>query len=189
MPAQDKLREIARERTQLYANEKNGVNPDGTPRPGGKNPDLSGGQTGNIVAHVMDTRTGEIFETTNGPKGSEIPPSRVHPDIQQRLDDIRAAGPYPVFDKNGNPVPGQTQPYPGFDLPLRHAEVRATNEALHANPGSSIDDMIADTTFLRRDGLKDAPFCANCSGILSGVPSNSGRLEFDPQTQRIVERP
>jgi hypothetical protein len=188
MPAEQKLRDIARERTQQYMNEKNGVNADGTPLPGGRNADLSGGQTGNIVAHVMDTRTGEIFETTNGPKGSEIPPSRVHPEIQRRVDEINAAGPYPEFDKNGNPT-GNTQPYPGFDVPLRHAEVRGVNEALHANPGASIDDMIADTTFMRASGLKDAPFCANCSGILAGVPSNSGRLEFDHSTGRIHERP
>ncbi|OLF16985.1 type VII secretion target [Actinophytocola xanthii] len=187
-PVQEKLREIARERTQEYMNEKNGKNPDGSDRPGGKNAELSGGQTGNIVAHVMDTRTGEIFETTNGPKGSEIPPSQVHPEVQRRVDEMRANGPYPEFDKNGNPIPGTSQPYPGFDLPLRHAEVRGVNEALHANPGATIDDMIADTTFMRADGLKDAPFCANCSGILHEVPSNSHRREYDPDTGRIVER-
>jgi uncharacterized protein YukE len=181
VPVREKLRQLARDRAQTYYNEKKGLNPDGTPRPEGIDPNLSGGRTGNIVGHVMDTRTGEIFESTNGPKGSEIPQSEVHPDIRHRVDEMYRNGPYEV---SGNAQTGR----PHDDPPLRHAEVRATNQALHANPGSSIDDMIADTTFLRESGLKDAPFCANCASILHDVPSNSGRRVYDPNTGTVENR-
>jgi hypothetical protein len=179
VPVREKLRQIAQERAREYHDAK--VR---------KDDGLSGGRTGNIVAHVMDTRTGEVFETTNGPKGSQIDPADVHPELQRRVDELREQGPYPDFDRDGNPTGDPHRPYPGYDLPLRHAEVRGANDALHANPSATMDDLIADTTFLRKDGLADAPFCANCSGILRGdVPSNSQRLEYDPRTGKIEKRP
>jgi hypothetical protein len=178
VPVKEKLRQIAQDRAQQYYDAK-----------ARKDDGLSGGRTGNIVAHVMDTRTGEVFETTNGPKGSQIDPNDVHPEIQRRVDELREQGPYPEF-KDGNPVGEPNRPYPGYDLPLRHAEVRGANDALHANPNANLDDLIADTTFLRKEGLADAPFCANCSGILrDDVSSNSQRLEYDPNTGKIEKRP
>ncbi|MDT8910134.1 RHS repeat-associated core domain-containing protein [Amycolatopsis sp. PS_44_ISF1] len=174
VPVEKKLREISRERAEQYQTMKN--NKDG----------VSGGNTGNCVAHVIDRKTGEVFETTNGPGDNVI--TDVNPKLQERVDSLYNDGPYPKFDKQGNPI-GDDRPNatPHPDTPLRHAEVKGVNALLNKRPDANFSDMMADPSFLRATGVKEAPYCANCDGILHDVPSVSGRRHYDPATGRIID--
>jgi hypothetical protein len=140
---------------------------------------------GPVNSVVVDRRTGEIFEGTNGPVGDVIPDADLHPVLRERLDQLEANGPYPALNRDGTPIldaQGQPvmQPYPHPDDPLRHAEVKAVNELLWRRGGdadaSALDEMLVDNRFpYGGEGPRSAPCCANCHNLL-GSPSNAGRF-------------
>jgi hypothetical protein len=170
---------------------------------------VTGAATGNCVGWTIDRRTGEIFEGANGRRGTTIPPDEVHPLIQKNVDEAQAAGPYTAYGNDGQPMlengaPRQI-PYPHDDPPLRHAEVRATNEALMVRENArreeldlppyqhgdhsvltqeALEDMRIDVMMTKNPGresggLEEAPCCANCNLSLKGVQSGSGRWSGD----------
>ncbi|MCG8918610.1 hypothetical protein L6E12_22770 [Actinokineospora sp. PR83] len=64
--------------------------------------------SGPVNSVGVDTRTGEVLEAMNGGSRTDvIPPERVHPVIQQRLDEMREAGPYPQYNRDGTPQLGR----------------------------------------------------------------------------------
>jgi hypothetical protein len=141
-----------------------------------RNP-LSKKALGDCIAVGVDRRTGRVYEGINGRKGSQMAPDEVHPTVQGRVDAVRHGGPYP--DENGDP----TFPYPHPDIPLRHAEVKATNQALHdraalglPDDASALPEIMMHPHFVYTRGGMPAPFCANCHNVLGGVDSASGRF-------------
>lgn len=167
----EKLRELAHQRAVLYDELRK--------QPGGP---LGRDQTGGIVALVMDLRTGEVFESTNGTNPSVILKKFV-PSIRAR---IMAMFHHPARF-GGNTVNGQTtaqRRFKGFDSPFRHAEVRAADAALTKNPEARLDDLAADVVWAGAKGkkpLSPAAFCPNCSEILQEVRSNGGKRVYHPE--------
>jgi hypothetical protein len=154
---------------------------------------------GPVSSVGIDRRTGEVFEAVNGRPRDIIPDDQLHPLLRQRLDEMRANGPYQQYDRatgepmmrNGQPV---TTPYPYPDNPLRHAEVKIVNEMLWRRgadaDASALGDFRVDNTFpLDRSGPRPAPCCANCNVMIDGVPSNAGRLTHPPGHPNLQELP
>ncbi|MGK5738715.1 hypothetical protein [Micromonospora sp. URMC 103] len=160
---------------------------------------ISAKEAGPVNSLAVDLRTGEVFEGVNGRPRDVIPPEQLHPVLRERLDQMRAGGPYPQYNRDGTPLmrDGQqvTTPYPHGDNPLRHAEVKAVNEMLWRRgpdaDASVMSEFRVDNRFpFRSDGQVPAPCCANCHRLLAGTPSNAGRLTFDsghPDSQFIPE--
>jgi len=176
-PVDDYLRDVAEQRAEQYR----------TARAEGA---FSGGDLGPVSSVAVDRHTGEIFEATNGRRGDEILPDQVHPLLEERLRQLREAGPYPAvnkdgsvtLDEHGNPT---TRDYPHPDSPLQHAEVKAANELLWRRgpdvDASAFEQMSVDNYFpLGREGVRQAPCCVNCGQLLSGTPSNAGRFTGFP---------
>ncbi|MYS24961.1 MULTISPECIES: putative T7SS-secreted protein [unclassified Streptomyces] len=142
---------------------------------------------GDCIGIGVDRRTGHVYEGINGRKGDVLDPSEVHPTIQDRVDRLHDAGPFP--DREGNP----TFDYPHPDLPLRHAEVKATNMALHdraaaglADGASALPEITMNTHFVYTRGGMPAPFCANCHQVLGDVTSVAGRFPGWPPSDDIL---
>lgn len=72
---------------------------------------------------------------------------------------------YPGSGAGINPVTGMPS-HPGR-FPGTHAEVAAVNEALHANPGSTLNDIVVITTDAK--GANPMVACPHCAGILDEV--------------------
>ncbi|MDG4778146.1 YwqJ-related putative deaminase [Micromonospora sp. WMMD961] len=160
---------------------------------------ISAKETGPVNSVAVDLRTGEVFEGVNGRPRDVIPDENLHPVLRERLEQMRADGPYPQYNRDGTPMmrDGEqvTTPYPHGDNPLRHAEVKAVNEMLWRR-GPDVDASVmsefrVDNRFpFRSDGQVAAPCCANCHRLLAGTPSNAGRLTYDsghPDSQFIPE--
>ncbi|CCH15526.1 YwqJ-related putative deaminase [Micromonospora lupini] len=185
-PLDEHLRDVATQRTDEIRNMRDtGV--------------ISAKETGPVNSVAVDLRTGEVFEGVNGRPRDAIPEGNLHPVLRERLDQMRADGPYPQYNRDGTPMmrDGQqvTTPYPHGDNPLRHAEVKAVNEMLWRR-GPNVDASVmsefrVDNRFpFRADGQVPAPCCANCHRLLAGTPSNAGRLTYDsghPDSQFIPE--
>lgn len=152
-----------------------------------RNP-LSKKALGDCIAVGVDRRTGRVYEGINGRKGSQMPPGDIHPTIQDRVDGVRGAGPYP--DADG----GRTFPYPHPDLPLRHAEVKATNMALNDRRAMGLPDgtaalpeIMMHPHFVYTRGGMPAPFCVNCHNVLGGVESSTGRFDgWPPSDEHLI---
>ena len=167
-PVAKVLRALARQRAELYFRAKLAMNP-------------TGRATGDVVAVVLNVRTGQVFESTNGQTRTEITPGEhVHEKLRAREAQLRRPDHYPQWNDDGTPAPGPRQDLPGLpNEPLyRHAEVRAANEHLHAHDDAELADLLADVWFTQADGPVLAPFCANCSGVLEDVGSVSGRRVY-----------
>jgi hypothetical protein len=155
-----------------------------------ENGDISGREVGPVNAVGIDRRTGQVVEGVNGRPRDTIPEDQLHPVLRERLDQMRADGPYPQYNKDGSPLldsNGQqvTSQYPHGDNPLRHAEVKVANELLWRRgadaDASALGEFQMDTQFpFGEAGVRGAPYCANCNRLLEGVPSNAGRVTHGP---------
>lgn len=147
-------------------------------------------------AVAIDLRTGSVTTGINADERSAIPTDKLHPLLQQNLQNLRAWK---------HPVEG-TDEDPGgiahMSKPAQHAEVKAVNEILwqrqiageaqfgkgYQLPASALDDIRVYTTKCSSGHVGEAfPFCANCNSILHGVPSYTGRYEQDPKDARYDE--
>ncbi|MFD5633758.1 putative T7SS-secreted protein [Streptomyces sp. NPDC127077] len=142
---------------------------------------------GDCLGVGVDRRTGKVYEGINGRKGNEIDPGDVHPTIRDSVDNVAGNGPYP--DRDG----ALTFDYPHPDVPLRHAEVKATNMALHDRAAAGLPDgpsamreITMNTHFPYMGGGKPAPFCANCHNVLGGVDSVAGRFPGWPPSDEVL---
>ncbi|MGA4730475.1 hypothetical protein ACPB67_23890 [Micromonospora taraxaci] len=189
---------------------------------------------GPVSATAIDLRTGKIAEGVNGTDLDLIAPKNLHPLLRDNYLDMAEwehpvmrseteAAQTPVLD----PVSGKAVRNEAgdivfkdavldgrahFDNPLRHAEVKATNELLwerqrlhdeqwrrEHGPDSEppplgrdvLDEMRFDPRWLddaRHHSPGDpAPACGNCNSILRGVPSYTGRYQFPPGDYRRMD--
>lgn len=161
--------------------------------------DIPRNDVGPVSSVGIDTKTGEVFEAVNGRRGDLIPDDQLHPVLRERLEEMRANGPYQQFDRTtGQPLMHNGQPvmteFPHGDNPLRHAEVKIVNEMLWRR-GADVDsgvlnDFRVDNKFpFDPSGPIPAPCCANCNIMIGGVPSNAGRLTHAPGHPDLQELP
>jgi len=128
-------------------------------------------QAGPVVVAVVDARSGQTFVRTNDP--NHEPPANIHPTLAPLLKESQDNPAHPT-------VPGE------------HAEVHATNDALHARTHQglpdgpeALDDMHmtpvwtkgSDRAGKREGGMvagDPAPRCGNCQACTNGVRNHSG---------------
>ena len=141
-------------------------------------------QTGYASAVVLDLRTGELFEASNGFRDVVIRQDELHPLLAERLRQVQSGPGYPAQNVDGSGDPG-VRPHPHPDNPLGHAEVKAVNELLWRR-GADVDKSVlrelrVDTVApFRHGGVRPVPFCANCAMLLTDVPSLTGRYTGFP---------
>ena len=153
---------------------------------------------GRCSALAIDLKTGLVTQGVNGKATDVIPPDKLHPLLQQNLQDMRAYK-HPVqgaTDKDGNPVVHDGKAH--YSAPAGHAEVKATNELLWQRqaalkPGEQLSpdvlhELRIDPRWTQPTGDAPigapAPACANCNSILHGVPSYTGRCTYDSHDSR-----
>jgi hypothetical protein len=146
---------------------------------------------GEVVSVVFDSRTGKLYEGTNGlVTQPERVPDDLHPLLQAPLNDLRAqalAKPEQYIhgrDREGNVVYGR---YPHQSVPGTHAEVQALSRALYDREAlgmpvssASLSEMIVDNRFPYgwKSG-KEAPCCPNCTAIVGATRSLAGKRSVD----------
>ncbi|WP_427905536.1 hypothetical protein [Nocardia sp. FBN12] len=148
---------------------------------------------GPVMAVTIDRLTGRVYEAANGPSGSRIEVGELHPRL---AENVRATGQDLAELARGQK---DDQAFPHGDDPLRHAEVRTTNEALHDRDRLGVP---ADRNAMR--SLVHAPVsvgnrehpgmlcCANCTRMISGTESAEGHYRnhdgFEPKDPAAPER-
>lgn len=146
---------------------------------------------GLMIALVLDPMTGEVFEVANGPRKATIPPGELHPKLRERGDALQREDGYPNTGYDNEPEndgPARRD-LPGHDLLYRHAEVKAVNMALHANPMARISDLVIHVESLSEEGTHPAACCPNCSALLHDATSNFGKRGYDPGTDSYRDEP
>jgi hypothetical protein len=163
-----------------------------------------GGKEKVCSAVAIDLKTGSITHGVNGKPDDVIPPENLHPLLQNNYQNLRAHE--HNVDGGGNLRPGQ-EPAPASTMdgrahasvPNNHAEVKATNELLWQRqnalkPGdppldqSTLNEMRFDPRWTGKGKIGgEAPACANCNTILDGVPSYTGRYNYDPKDSRYTD--
>jgi hypothetical protein len=163
-PADHYLNSLSKERAGMYKQAKEDAS---FPRR----------QQGNCISTGLDRRTGVVYEGINGPDSNVIKPEDLHPTLQANREALARGGPYQWRDGSG----GHGMPFP--DSELGHAEVKATNQALWDREAAglpagkdALGDLSMSPYFPYIKGGMPAPFCPNCSGMLDGVHSTTGRL-------------
>ncbi|MFD3744515.1 hypothetical protein [Nocardia sp. NPDC058633] len=128
---------------------------------------------GPVIAVTIDRVNGMVYEAANGTKDSALSVDALHERLKenltatgQSLDDLRA----------GKRKEGA---FPHGDEPLRHAEVRTTNAALHyrESRGEPTDRAAMDSLVHAPKNIetgKGAPCCANCTRMVAGTESAEG---------------
>jgi hypothetical protein len=133
----------------------------------------------------VDRRTGKVYEGING--NNVISDSQLHPTLKDSLQTIpkpkkikdETTGTHPLDSPN---TPRHAYP----DAPLRHAEVKATNQNLHDRAAddlpvdkNSLKEILSSPQFIDTAKVPSgaAPMCMNCNKILTGVTDMHGRFE------------
>lgn len=144
---------------------------------------------------AIDLRTGSITHGVNGPTNAVVDPKNLHPLLQNNYQQLRAHNtevrPEPQFGNEPTVLQGKAHD----SVPLNHAEVKATNELLWQRqdavgqdvklPPETLQELRVDprwTTDSPASGMTPggaAPCCANCNSILDGVPSYTGRYQYN----------
>lgn len=206
-PVQDYVGNLSRQRAQDAADPAAAWQRDhpGQPVPGSVK---AAGKERTCSAVAIDLKSGLITQGVNGKGQHAIPEDKLHPLLQQNLQDLRAYQ-HPVLDQGGglhsptripNPYDGQAH----YSVPASHAEVKAVNELLwqrqadgeavhgpgYQVPPSALQEMRFDPRWTGDVGAAHAgdpaAACANCNTVLHGVPSYTGRCEYDPDDHRYV---
>jgi hypothetical protein len=216
-PVESYLRDVASDRSALiHAKIADGsIKPPGVP---GTNIPKWAGKNVVCESVSIDRRTGVVYEAVNGARTDVVPDDRLHPALAERQARM-AGNPPPDGDGRGYTQPdrhpdrrGQPllkpdgeemrTPYPVNDLPTRHAEVKNVNQMLldrgvpdDVSP-EELDRILAefrvDNVFTpsRSGEVPDfAQCCANCTRMISGVPSTAGKLTHAPGDPRSQELP
>ncbi|MGF0315119.1 hypothetical protein [Nocardia fluminea] len=148
---------------------------------------------GPVMAVTIDRLTGRVYEAANGPTGSRIQVDELHPRVDENA---RATGQDMAKLARGE----RSEPaFPHGDDPLRHAEVRTTNEALHDRDRHGVPtDRKAMRSLMHAPvsvGNRDHPgmlCCANCTRMVSGTESAEGHYRnhdgFDAKDPIAPER-
>ncbi|MGW5105782.1 alpha/beta hydrolase [Nocardia sp. NPDC004123] len=174
---------------------------------------------GNVTAAVVDLRTGIAYEGINGKQNEVVPKDERHPTLQANIDAMKAAGlarpegGYPNLSRDGRPesktypgYPEGVRPYPHFDRPWGHAEVKAANAALWARERANLElrrqgrpemptgpealgEMYSQTYKpFEGDAPKATPYCANCNHSMGECHNFSGRYaDFPSGPENLVD--
>jgi hypothetical protein len=145
-------------------------------------------------AVAIDLKTGLVTQGRNGGKNDVVAPENLHPLLRNNYQNLRAYN--HEADQSAKPLPGGRA---HVSTPNSHAEVKATNELLWQREAArkegdppldqnTLNEMRFDprwtgVTHGTTEG-DPAPACANCNTILGGVPSYTGRYNYDPQDSR-----
>ncbi|MFD6105984.1 hypothetical protein ACFWFQ_25325, partial [Nocardia salmonicida] len=128
---------------------------------------------GPVIAITIDRLNGLVYEAANGTKDSALSVDVLHERLKenltatgQSLEDLRAGR-------------RQAGAFPHGDEPLRHAEVRTTNAALHYRDSrGEPTDRAAMASLVHApkniETGKGAPCCANCTRMVAGTESAEG---------------
>ncbi len=175
---------------------------------------------GSVTATVVDLRTGIAYEGANGGRNEVVPKNERHPTLQANIDAMKAAGlarpegGYPNLSRHGGPdsqtYPGyakEVRPYPHFDRPWGHAEVKAANAALWARERANVErreqglpeyptgpealaEMYSQTYKpFEGDAPRACPYCANCNHTMGEAHNFSGRYTgFPSGPDNLVDR-
>lgn len=124
-------------------------------------------ERGPVLTILKDKKTGKVFEGLNHP----VPPSDLDPILAERLKRFKAK------------YPDGKYPHP-ISKPGQHSEIYALNEALKARRAAGMDvtegdlqDFALYNEKLRGSTPGEPPCCPNCTGLLDGVDSLSGKKE------------
>jgi hypothetical protein len=127
---------------------------------------MSNRKRGPVLTVLKDRKTGQIFEGLNDKKA----PSNLHPILKKRLD---------KFYKE---YPSQKD-WPHPSDPGTHSEIYALDKALKAREAAgmkvtekSLKDFTLYNETLYKKKTGSVPCCANCTRLLDGVESLSGKL-------------
>ncbi|MEV4153851.1 hypothetical protein AB0J48_12585 [Nocardia salmonicida] len=143
---------------------------------------------GPVVAVTIDRLTGRVYEAANGAPETGLRVGDLHPRLYENAE---ATGQDMAELAKGNK---DTKVWDHGDDPLRHAEVRTTNEALHDRErnGERTDRPSMAALVHAPANLKSAEgvvCCANCTRMVSGTESAEGfsRRHVDGVPQDIVD--
>lgn len=127
---------------------------------------MSNKQRGPVLSLVRDTKTGRTFEGLNHPGV----PEKLHPVLEKRLEEFRAR------------YPDGKYPHAISD-PGTHSEIYALNDALWTRDPTGkmltekdLSDFAVYNETLWSNRTGSVPCCPNCTGLLEGVDSLSGKL-------------
>ncbi|MFE9787959.1 hypothetical protein ACFYO7_21525 [Nocardia salmonicida] len=128
---------------------------------------------GPVVAVTIDRLTGRVYEAANGAPETGLRVDDLHPRLYENAE---ATGQDMAELAKGNK---DTKVWDHGDDPLRHAEVRTTNEALHDRErnGERTDRASMAALVHAPMNLKSAEgvvCCANCTRMVSGTESAEG---------------
>ncbi|MTE11544.1 hypothetical protein GLP40_01905 [Nocardia sp. CT2-14] len=175
---------------------------------------------GSVTAAVVDLRTGIAYEGANGGRNDVIPKDERHPALRANIDGMKAAGlarpegGYANLSRSGGPdgktYPGyakEVRPYPHFDQPWGHAEVKAANAALWARERANVErreqglpelptgpealaEMYSQTYKpFEGDEPRPTPYCANCNHTMGEAQNFSGRYtDFPSGPENLVDQ-
>ncbi len=146
------------------------------------NSGISKRKTKPCVSVAVDWRTGQTAEGNNN---LTIVQDDLHPLLKDRLDDFKA------HHQAAGILYGDSL-YPHESNPGTHAEIYAVNRLLWEREAAGVPVNAATPGELRIDnffpwtkGGQPAPCCANCTGLLTGIPCNAGKLLDSPRTRQI----
>ncbi|WP_167390937.1 YwqJ-related putative deaminase [Streptomyces yunnanensis] len=144
-------------------------------------------------AITADRRTGTLAEAVNGSNASKvIPTERLHPRLQENYANM-AAYEHEIRPASGKGEADKLEGRAWPDAPLRHAEVKSTNELLWAREKAGIRTAdlgeFAIFPVNLTKGSADFPACPNCSNILRGVKPCTGLHWYAPMDERRESSP
>jgi tRNA(Arg) A34 adenosine deaminase TadA len=127
---------------------------------------MSNRKRGPVLTVLKDKKTGKLFEGLN----DKQVPSELHPILKKRLDKFHEK--YP--SKKDWPHPSD---------PGTHSEIYAIDKALKAREAAgmkvtekSLKDFTLYNETLWKKKTGSVPCCANCTRLIDGVESLSGKL-------------
>ncbi|MFB9830676.1 hypothetical protein [Actinoallomurus acaciae] len=148
-------------------------------------------KAGPVLSVLMDRKTGRLYEGIND---MIRVPDDLHPVMQSRLEKLtRWSHDVAPFNHGSAHPPGE---FPHFSEPGTHAEVIATSKALWERTADgevvtpqTVSEFYFDNRWIRvKEGLEQAPCCANCTHFLYDVPNPVKYYDRYPNDNVTVDK-
>jgi hypothetical protein len=153
--------------------------------------DRAQGVAGPVLVTAFDRRTGYVVEATHV-MVPDVVPGNLHPVLLAHVDHLlqRADGKPDAYVYFRDPFTGEPVHrggFPHFSVPGAHGEVQAASRLLFERERAGLTvtpEALKELTFDSRIvggrfGGEPAPFCPNCSAILSTAESLGGKIPVD----------